>query len=181
MKNLHLLTVLTVIATLFLVACGGSAAPKGPVAVFEPDWYGNVTENENFVFTYGNSEKVSQNASESGAHANALAEGAHYVETHVTTMTKNFMSESGYENPEVVALTEQITKIVANTKFQGTQITQRKTYVVENGRYKTFMQVAIPKAAINKELVDRIKKEEALYNRFRASQAFDELERSVNK
>ncbi|MCK9329114.1 MAG: hypothetical protein PHY08_05110 [Candidatus Cloacimonetes bacterium] len=180
MNILRLLTIITLLSSLFLVACGGSSAPKGPKEVFSPDWYQTVTENETYVFTYGNAEKVSQNASESGAYANAMSEAALYVESHVQTMIKNFISESGEENPEVVSLTENVTKMVANTKFQGAQITQRKTYIVENGKYKTFMQVAIPKDAINKDLVDRIKKEEALYNRFRASQAFEELEKATS-
>lgn len=176
MKILRILPFLLVLSALILTACGGSA-PKGPREAFRPDWYGTITENENFVFTYGVSEKVSQNASEAGAHSNALAEAAQYVEAFVKTKTDNYLSESGYENPEVLSLTEQVTRVVASQRFQGSQITQRKTYILDNGRYQTFMQVAIPKAAIERDLVNRIKKEEALYNRFKASQSFQELER----
>lgn len=177
MKIFRILIILVAISSLFLIACGGSA-PKGPRKVYQPNWYGSAS-NPEYVFVYGNSEKVSQQASETGAYSSALAEAANYVEIHVQTMTKNFISEAGIDNPEVLSLTEQVTKTVANQKFSGTQITNRETVILDNGRYKTFVQVAVPKAEINRDLMNRIKNEEALYNRFKASQAFDELERAT--
>lgn len=183
MKLTKIMVIMLALSGLVFIACGGGSAkqPTGPKEVFSPDWYGVETENDTYLFCYGNGEKVSQNMSEQAAIANGMAEAANRVEAHVKSMTKNFMSESGVDNPEVVALTEQATKVVANQKFNGTTITNRKTYTMENGRYKTFVQVAIPKADVNKATVDRIKKEESLYNRFRASQSFEELDKEINK
>ncbi len=180
MKLTKIVTALLVVGSLFLIACGGPGGSSMPKQVFQPDWYGTVTQNDTYIFCYGNGEKVSQSMSEQAAYANAMAEAANYVEAHVKSMTKNFMSEAGVDNPEIVALTEQATKVIASQKFNGTSIQKRQTFTVENGRYKTFVQIAIPKADVNKATVDRIKKEEALYNRFRASQSFEELDKEVN-
>ncbi len=180
MKVLRFVIAALILTSLFLLGCGGSEqkAPAGPKEVFQPNWY-NLQDNPEMVYSYGNAEKVSQNASEAAALANAYAEAAMYVENYVKTMTKNFISEAGVDNPEVTALTEQVTKLVAQTKFVGAMVTERKTYTMENGRYKTFVRLAIPKADVQKNLVDRIKREEALYNRFRASQSFEELDKET--
>lgn len=180
MKLNKLMILLIVVIGLLLPACGGSQAPSGPKKTFQPEWYGMETENDKYYFAYGNAEKTAQNMAEQAAFANGMAEAAVRVETQVKTMTKNFMSEAGVDNPEVTALTEQATKVIANQKFNGTQVTKRDTYTMENGRYKAFVQIGIPKADVNKALVDRVKKEEALYNRFRASQSFEELDKETS-
>ncbi len=60
-------------------------------------------------------------------------------------------------------------------------VSKQETVITENKRYKTFVRVSIPKDAINKNMLNKIKNEEALYNQFKASQAFDELEQEVDK
>lgn len=183
MKLRRVMIIILAISGLLILACGGGSGKSvsGPKEVFMPEWYGVETENDTYLFCYGNAEKVSQNMSEQAAIANGFAEAANRVEAHVKSMTKNFMSEAGVDNPEVVALTEQATKVIANQKFNGTVVTKRKVYTMENGRYKTFVQVAIPKADVNKSMVDKIKREESLYNRFRASQAFEELDKEIKE
>jgi hypothetical protein len=60
-------------------------------------------------------------------------------------------------------------------------VTKQETIVTDDNRYKTFVRVSIPKEAVNENLVDKIKKEEALYNAFKASQSFKELDEEVEK
>ena len=180
MKFTKIMVIAFALIGILLVACTPDAAKK-PREVFQPDWYGEEIENDVYLFSYGNGKNINSNMSETSAKSNAMAEAALGVEAYVKTMMKNFMSEAGVENPEVVSLTEQATKVIANQKFNGTSFTKRKTYVLNNNRYKTFIQVGIPKAAVNKATMDKIKNEEALYNRFRASQSFEELDREIEK
>ncbi len=51
--------------------------------------------------------------------------------------------------------------------------------VLGNNNYKTFVRLSVPSDVVNKRMVDEIKKEEALYNQFKASQSFDELEKEL--
>ena len=177
MKVTRLMITIVILGSLVLMGCGG-AKPTPPREVYQPTWYG-ATGNAEYLFVYGNAERTSQQAAESSAYASALAEAANSVETSVATMMKDFISEAGIDNPEVLSLTERVTRTVANQRFSGTQITQRQTVTVEGGRYKAFVQVALPKSEINRDLKNRIKNEEALYTRFRASQAFQELDRAT--
>ncbi len=177
-----ILFVTIIIALLSLVACGGNntTGPKGPKKVFQPDWY-SVQDNADYLYAYGKAEKVSENASSDAAVANAYLEAAQYVKSHVKGMLKNYLEEAGNENPEVTSLTSKVVKVVSNAKFQNTSVTKRETYKMANNRYKTFVRVSIPKAEINKNLLNQVKHEEALYNQFKASQSFKELENEVEK
>lgn len=170
--------VLLVAGLLVLSACSGGSGPSAPREVFQPNWYG-IQENPEYVFTYGQATRVSQNAAETAAYANAMQEAAQYVEAHVQGMVQNFMEESGFDNPQVLQMTSQVTRVVADAQFSGTSVSERSSYVLDNGRYQAFVRVSIPKEEINRNLTDQIRNEEALYNQFRASQSFQELDRQL--
>ena len=82
-------------------------------------------------------------------------------------------------NPQVLALTSKVVKAVAKAKFTNVMVTKQETIVTDENRYQTFVRVSVPKEAVNKNLMNKIKNEEALYNQFKASQAFGELENEM--
>lgn len=176
MKRMKILVALVLVGIL-LAACGGG--PKGPKRVWQPDWY-DLQNDAEYVQTYGSAEKVSEKAAYNSAYASAMLQAAQYVESYVQGMVKDYNAEAGVENPQVLASVEQVVKVVSNSKFANTMVTKRETIMTENNRYKTFVRVSIPKEAVNKNLVNQIKNEEALYNQFKASQAFEELEKAVD-
>jgi hypothetical protein len=175
MKVLRIMLILVVIASLSLVACGGKK-PKGPTKVWEPDWFGTQGSSE-FVFAYGFAERQSQSAASTAAEQNAYGEASRYIGAHVQAMLKNFESEAGVDNPQVLAMTENVGRTVSNERFSGSIFLKRETIILDNGNHKAFRQLAIPRNAIDKSLMDKMRNEEALYNEFKASQAFQELDR----
>ena len=181
MKVSKIMLILLILLALCLVACGGGSKkkPAGPTKAYEPEWYGKPGDAVH-VFAYGNATFQSRAAAESSARSRALAEAAMQVEVHVQTMTKDFISEAGINNPEVLSMVEQVTKTVANQTFSGAFRSNHQTVVLPDGSHQAFVQWAIPKEQINRDLVDRVSREQALYTRFRASQAFEELEKSVS-
>lgn len=170
---------LLVIAVFVFAACGKGNG-GGPKKVYYPDWW-QEQNNAEYVQTYGMATKVSQNSSFDAAYANAMLAAAQYVETYVKGMVKNYEEEAGVNDPQVLALTSKVVKAVANAKFNNVMVTKQETIVTDNNRYQTFVRVSVPKEAVNKNLVNQIKNEEALYNQFKASQAFDELDSEVEK
>ena len=182
MKHTRILLVLLFALLLLLTwGCGGgnhNQAPAGAKKVYRPDWWNSQT-NDSYVFAYGQAIKVSETASMDAAKANALLEAAQYVETEVKGMVKNYEEEAGVKDPQVLALEQKVVKAVSNARFSHIMPGKTETIIVDEGdgsRYKTFMQLMIPKTEINKNLKDQIKNEEALYNQFKASQAFQELD-----
>ncbi len=105
-----------------------------------------------------------------------MLQAAQYVETYVKGMVKNYEEEAGVENPQVLALTSKVVKAVAKAKFANVMVSKQETIITEDNRFQTFVRVSVPKEAVNKNLMGQIKNEEALYNQFKASQAFGDLE-----
>ena len=108
MKVTQMMMTIVILGSLVLMGCGGGTTTN-PREVYQPTWYG-ATGNAEYLFVYGNAERTSQQAANS-------------VETSVATMMKDFISEAGIDNPEVLSLTERVTRTVANQRFSGTQIT----------------------------------------------------------
>ena len=171
---------------LALVSCGGNQelakveAEEGQkvMKVYQPYWY-DVQSSEASIYFFGEAEKKNANMAFDAARANTMARSAEYVEVYVQSMTKNYMEEVGIEDPTTLALTSNVTKTIASAKFSGLNVSKRETIKLENGNYKTFVRISLPKKTVNKNMVDEIKKEEELYNQFKASQAFEEMEKSV--
>jgi len=176
MKKIKLLALLLVVL-LIISACGKSGT-KGIKKAYFPDWW-LLQDNAEYVQVYGVDTKVSQTISFDAAKANAMLEAAQYVESYVKGMVKNYAEEAGVTDPQVLALTTKVVKNVSNAKFENTLVTKQETIITEEGRYQTFIRVSVPKDAVNKNTLNKIKNEEALYNQFKASQAFDELEKEM--
>ncbi len=181
MRKMQIALILFVVAVL-IAGCGGKG-PAGPRRVYQPDWW-MVQDSPEYVHTFGMGERVTQNTSFDQAKANAMLEAAQYVESYVQGMVKNYQEEVGVEDPTVTSLTSSVVKNVSNAQFSNTLVTKQEMLEVDTDhgkRIRTYVRVSIPKDTINKNLVDQIKREEALYNAFKASQAFDELEKEIDR
>lgn len=182
MKRL-MLTVIIVAAMLFLSACGGGGGkterPGQMQKMYFPDWW-QIQDSNEYVHTFGMAERASQNLSYEAARANALQSAAQYVEAHVQGMVKNYEEEAGVDNPQITQLTSMVVRVVADATFTGTNVTKQEALMDRDTRkYTTYVRVSIPQDTINKNLLNQIKNEEALYNAFKASQAFDELDKQL--
>ncbi|MDI9529917.1 MAG: hypothetical protein QM233_08315 [Candidatus Cloacimonadota bacterium] len=168
-------------AMLVLASCGGNKAYRadGPY----PDWY--LSQNEpDYVCTYGFATTVNQRMSVESARQNALDEAARYVQVKVDAMLKDFLQEAGEVDPQVLSLTETASKSVASEKFSGVlpgKLDTKEVQVDGERRYTSYIQMKIPLKQVNKKVHDFVRNEEAMYSEFKATQAFKELERSIEK
>ena len=181
-----LITIL--IITLVIISFGCSGNKKKEVKadgelVYRPSWWGLQNE-QGYVNTYGQGTNLSENASMNVARSNALAEAAQYVEITVQSMLKNYLEEAGVNDPQVLAPTSNVVRAVSNAEFSGIitgKMETRKVKEAGGERYKTWLQMKIPQDQINRHLAAQIRNEEALYNQFKASQAFQELDHYLEK
>lgn len=167
-----------VISALLLVLAACSSNMTGEQEISYPEWW-NTQDDANNVCSYGMATKASQTMSLDAAKANALAESARYVETEVKSLLKNYEEEAGVKDPQVLALTENVVKVTSSATFSGVlagEMMTRKTVEKGEARYTTYVQMKVPKVEISRNLIENIRNEEALYNQFKASQAFQELE-----
>lgn len=185
MKTSSILYVtILVITTLMIGSCARikNVPAKGELVNY-PTWW-NTQLDQDYVCAYGMATKASQTASIDAAKANAILDAAQFVETEVQGMIKNYEEEAGVFDPQVLALSQKVVKAVSSVEFSGiiTDLTETRRVSEYGGpRYTTYLQIKIPKTEVEKNLLNNIRNEEALYNQFKASQAFEELEYSVPK
>jgi len=178
MKHVRIILLLVAVAGLMLACGGGDKQPSGVQRAYYPDWW-RVQDNADYIYSFGMATKVSQTASYDAAYADAILAASQYVDTRVAGMVKNYEEEAGVQDPQVLALVSKVVKAVTSADFNGALVNKQETIVLENKSFQTFVRVAIPKDTVNRSLVNQIHNEEALYNQFKASQAFEELEREV--
>lgn len=186
MKSYKIVLVILAVIMLFsMMACGKSKAkptPDGDIVRY-PSWW-NKQNDEAYMCAYGMATQVSQGASIDAAKANAFMEASLFVEAQVKGMIKRYEEEAGVFDPQLLALTSKVVKTLTDARFSGTITGEQETRrVTEYGgqRYTTYIQLKVPKTEVNKSLYQNIRNEEALYNQFKASQAFQELEYSTQK
>jgi len=184
MKNaLIAILVLSIAITSFGCSRNKNVVKVDGELVYRPSWWGTQSE-QGYVNTYGQGTNLSENASMNVARSNALAEAAQYVEITVQSLLKNYLEEAGVSDPQVLALSSNVVRAVSNAEFSGIitgRMETRKVQEAEGERYKTWLQMKIPQDQINRRLAAQIRNEEALYNQFKASQAFQELDRLLEK
>ena len=176
-ENMKAVKFLVMVAALLLVlsACGNNKALEDGKKEYRPDWW-EKQDDPNYVFTYGIATGQSETSTIDFAQSNALDDAARYVEVEIKNILEGFEKQVG---PELYKSIENVTRASANATFSGVLVGQSETWSnMEKGIkvYKTFMQMKIPKVEISRELIENIRREEALYNEFKADQGFLKLD-----
>jgi hypothetical protein len=99
--------------------------------------------------------------------------------SYISAMMKDFAIESGSTGDVVSTDLDRTTKlIIARINLVGVQRVNFK--VVHEGKgYRTFVRLRYSADESNKLLMAEIRKNQALYARFKASKSFQELENEV--
>jgi hypothetical protein len=134
-------------------------------------------------FFYATNTQVSQDMqlAINKATADARAEIARQVEVKVNGLQKRFMEETGAgDNAQLLSMFTEATKTVVSVALTGSRVAKQKTQKEGNG-WRAYVLVEYPVGALNQALQQQIKNREELYTRFRASQAYKELDDEVQK
>ena len=175
MKKLIILTV----ALSFFAGCAGSK-PKPLTNKVLPAWYLNPPKFDDRFVGVGDALRPQFSLSKQVATERARVEVARAVETTITSALNDHMQASGMgAEASATEFTESVTKSLVNTTLKGCTI--EKTEVFKD---RVFVMVTYDanKAKEAAKATARVeaKKEEALYNEFKARQAFESLDQAIN-
>ena len=165
---------------LFLVGCAGSKSkPMSNKGL--PDWFLNPPKFENKFVGVGDASRPQFSLSKQVATERARVEIARAVETTITSALNQHMKASGLgAEASATEFTESVSKSLASTTLQGCVI--EKTEILD-GRVFVMVVYDANKAKEAAKAAARVeaKKEEALYNEFKARQAFDSLDQAIDR
>jgi hypothetical protein len=180
MRIIKMLSFCGVIAV-FMFGCGGSKPPAMTNAGNVPDWYTNTRSDANYFYAANTAVSQDLQLAFDKASTGARAEIARQAGVRISALQKRFDEEVGIENDaQLLQMFNQAAKTVVASTLQGTKIA-KKQQVKDGNNWRAYVLVEYPIAATNAALLEQIINDQRMYTRFRASEAFKELEDEVKK
>lgn len=183
----------------FLASCGGSqqtqsnstqapAPQQASLKVIE-DPMADLENQRNQLVEQGSVAAVGQGISKrmdiakQKARVEAEAALARVFSTKVDNLRKNFVEEVGQgKESEVNEMFSTVTKAFASQTLKGAVEKNSKLMQNEKGEYVAGVLMLISPKTVNLSIMDEMEKgKPQLYQRFRASQAFDELKKEMEE
>ncbi len=181
MRTLRIALVLLA-AGILAAGCGGGpetmqSADTGDI----PAWYTNVPQDSNYVYAVNTATSQDMQLAYDKATTGARAELGRQVELKVSGLQKRFEEETGTgQDAQLMQQFTQATKTVVSTTMSGTRV-KEKTHLKDGNIYRAYVLAEYPLGAANAALLQAIKQNEQMYTRFRASQAYKDLDQEAKK
>ena len=176
------LTMLVALIAVVFVGCGGG--PKTLQSVSEcdiPEWYSNVPTDPNYLYAARTSTSQDMQLAQDKAATDGRAEIGRQTELKVQGLQKRFDEEVGLNaDAQLMSQYTQATKTVVSTSLSGSRV-KSQVLCKDGDLYRSYVLIEYPIGAANEALMGQIKKNNEMYTRFRASQAFKDLDGEVQK
>tara|TARA_Y100001980_G_C14549164_1_gene330874 strand:- start:610 stop:1143 length:534 start_codon:yes stop_codon:yes gene_type:complete len=164
--------------SLLLIGCAGtgsSGSTEQRSSNDMPQWFLMPPTAEDAFYGVGQAKKQNPALAKQTATARARTAISQSVNVKVSSMMKDFMQESGIgETAQALEFSEAVTKQVTDNSLQGSIV--KEAFAAKDGTI--YILVEYPLSSIKENALNAANREEALYNEFKASQAFEELEAS---
>ncbi|MCC5934483.1 MAG: LPP20 family lipoprotein [Balneolales bacterium] len=168
--------------TLLLIAGACGSSKNSSISnVNVPSWYLNQPVDENYFFGVGSSTSRDMSLAISKSTMEGRAQIAQSIETKMSGMQRRFQEEVGLgENSELLDQFTSAYKAVVDETLVGSRARQQEV-IREGGIYRAFVLVEMPIGAASEAMMQRLRENENLYTRFRATEAFRDLERELEE
>jgi len=143
----------------------------------EPDWWFNPPTSDDSFYGFGQAKKQNPSLAQKVATQRAKQEISEQVKSTIQNEIRDFMQESGIgETAQALEFSENTTVSISDNVLQGA--TSDKYFKGKDGT--VYIRVSYSKNKVDQGILNATKREEALYNEFKATQAFDRLEQKVS-
>jgi hypothetical protein len=146
-----------------------------------PDWYLKPPKDNQYVM--GTATAVSQDlqVAINKAQAEGRAAVAQQLEVKYGLLSKRYSEETGRSVDS--QLLDQYTQVYKATVSQVLYGSRARQQIVrpEGNVYRAFVLMELPIGEASKKLMEQIKANEQMYTRFRAAEAFKELDAEIQK
>lgn len=164
-----------------IAGCGGSKSLQSAGTGDIPGWYTNVPQDPNYLFAANSQTSQDMQLAIDKATEAARTDIGRQEQVRVEGLQKRFSEETGTgSDAQLLQMFTQAEKTVVSTTLQGSRVKKQK--IVRDGNlWRAYVLVEYPIGATNEALMQEIKSNNEMYTRFRASQAFKELQNEVNQ
>lgn len=169
------------VASNFEVDSRSPSTAKSGDKVNLPSWYTEISNDNNALTSTASEFSNDMQFAVDKSMLSAKRELASNYSSHVSSMMKDYSSEVGALNSEVVREIDRTTKlIVAQVNLIGVKRTNLEVRHEKDG-YRAYVAVKYNTDESNKILLNEVRKNRQLNHKLSASKSFRELESQVNK
>lgn len=179
------------LSVLALAACGGTGggaavtpqpAPSPVNLKKVPDWFTSVPTDPNTMYAAATAESRDLQLAINKAVADGRNNLAQQMEVKFSGMTKRFQEETGLGgDAQLLDQFTQAYKGIVSTTISGSRPAKQEFEPTASGGYRAYVLMELPIGQASQALMQKVKAQEQLYTRFRATQAFDELNKEIEK
>jgi hypothetical protein len=180
MRALQILLALALVVG--VVACGGKQKPaEVKKGVYSPDWYVKPPTDNDRLLGVATATSLDLQTAVDKATQDGRVEIARQLDIRMEGLTKRFVEETGLnEDAELLGMFTQVSKGIVSDSLTGSRVA-RQQLGTEGGVFRAYVMMEMPIGEANAAFLEKIRSQERLYTRFRASQAFEELDREVRE
>ncbi|MDD3807770.1 MAG: hypothetical protein PHE86_07055 [Candidatus Marinimicrobia bacterium] len=179
MKKGFILVLLGFFALSLLSGCGGSK----DTAITSP--YNELMKKSNSIREAGGIAAVGQGQSarediaRQKAQSNGRQQLALALESKIQVMQKSFMEEIGSAtDTEINEAFTDVSKTLASTTLRGV-FPEEERMISKDGIITIYVLMTMDPATFNQVFLDELQSKPKVYERFRASQAYEELKQEM--
>lgn len=172
-------------AVVAVAACHHAASVDGAASKATlnamPKWFGKPPKDDKFLYAPATATSKDLQIALNKAEAEGRLQLGQQLEVKYSALTRRFAEETGEGvGAQLLQEYEQTYKAVVSQVLVGTKPKETK-FQIENGVYRAWVLMELPVGAASERLMKQIQQQEQMYARFRASQAYKELNAEVEK
>jgi len=173
------------LATVAATACHHAAPAEGGASKATlramPKWFGKPPKDDKYLYAPATATSRDLQIALNKAEAEGRLQLGQQLEVKYSALTRRFAEETGEgAGAQLLQEYEQTYKAVVSQVLVGTKPKETK-FQTEDGVYRAWVLMELPVGAASERLLKQIQQQEQMYARFRASQAFKELNTEVEK
>lgn len=150
-------------------------------ALAVPGWYTKMPQDPNYLFASAAATSRDLQTAVDKAELDGRNKLAQQLEVKFSGLAKRFKEETGVaDSSEFLESFTQSYKAVVSQVLNGSRAREQEVRP-EGQIYRAFVLVEMPIGPANAQLMQKIRQNQAMYTRFRASQAFADLDKEVEK
>ena len=143
------------------------------------DWYTDPASDDDRLIGVATATSKDLQTAVDKAKQDGRVEIARQLDVRVAGLSKRFVQETGLnEDAELLGMFTQVSKTVVSDSLNGTRLSKQELDR-EGGTYRAYVQMEMPIGEANARFLEKIRSQERLHTRLRASEAFEELDREV--
>ena len=144
-----------------------------------PGWYTDPARDDDRLIGVATATSRDLQTAIDKAKQDGRVEIARQLDVRVGGLSKRFVEETGLnEDAELLGMFTQVSKTVVSDSLSGTRLSKQKLDR-EGGTYRAYVEMEMPIGEANAKFLEKIRAQDRLHTRLRASEAFEELDREV--